>query len=421
MPGANDAGISYSPEPDSPTTFSFLNPIVSNTTRSGAASTTSETHNQPTTANQPGFTAENQSGHQSSTLPVVYYPYPYISSGSPSDKPKRTQVKNACTNCQKACKKCDEQRPCGRCVRYGLTDCTDSERKKRVTGAKRGPYRRRERVVAPPEHATGEAGLSDSATTAAGTGSSTSIDTSQQNHTAVFPFPMFFSPANGTQAVQAGLFAVYGYSTNGIPLGPDGQPIQFGTTYPVPIGYIPATISVPPNPATQSEHETPSSSQAATPQGNGNGEDLNERETCSTVDVSDANEGTHGTNGGNQTPNGEALSHPSQLAVGYSDQDSSFSPSFPITSFGSLSPLASTPSFHASQHNTQHTPTNSPSTRKRKIAEEVSAVIYHDSSREDQPHPRKKGTKADPGSFQLSGDLRMPLSRSVALPPSELP
>lgn len=58
---------------------------------------------------------------------------------------KRKQVKNACVNCQKACKKCDEGRPCSRCVKYGLTDtCQDSTRKERKKGIKRGPYKRRQ-------------------------------------------------------------------------------------------------------------------------------------------------------------------------------------------------------------------------------------------------------------------------------------
>ncbi len=46
-------------------------------------------------------------------------------------------------NCQKACKKCDDQRPCERCTKYGLEDtCRDSERKERKKGVKRGPYSR---------------------------------------------------------------------------------------------------------------------------------------------------------------------------------------------------------------------------------------------------------------------------------------
>ncbi|GAA5795605.1 hypothetical protein HPULCUR_000966 [Helicostylum pulchrum] len=43
----------------------------------------------------------------------------------------------------KACKKCDEGRPCQRCVKYNLTEtCQDSVRKERKKGIKRGPYKR---------------------------------------------------------------------------------------------------------------------------------------------------------------------------------------------------------------------------------------------------------------------------------------
>ncbi|TPX56622.1 hypothetical protein PhCBS80983_g04400 [Powellomyces hirtus] len=59
------------------------------------------------------------------------------SSGGPR---KRNQVKRACVNCQKACKKCDNGRPCGRCIKFGLeTTCADSARKERQrVGVKRG-------------------------------------------------------------------------------------------------------------------------------------------------------------------------------------------------------------------------------------------------------------------------------------------
>lgn len=49
-------------------------------------------------------------------------------------------------NCQKACKKCDEARPCPRCVKYGIaTTCVNSTRKERKKGVKRGPYKRRQK------------------------------------------------------------------------------------------------------------------------------------------------------------------------------------------------------------------------------------------------------------------------------------
>lgn len=68
-------------------------------------------------------------------------------------KSKRRQVKNACINCQKACKRCDEGRPCSRCVKYGLSaTCQDSARKERKRGIKRGPYKRRATTGSTPSH-----------------------------------------------------------------------------------------------------------------------------------------------------------------------------------------------------------------------------------------------------------------------------
>ncbi|KAI9321241.1 hypothetical protein BX666DRAFT_952773 [Dichotomocladium elegans] len=62
-------------------------------------------------------------------------------------RPKRRQVKNACVNCQKACKKCDDGRPCQRCIKLGLTaTCTNSPRKERKKGVKRGPYKKRQHL-----------------------------------------------------------------------------------------------------------------------------------------------------------------------------------------------------------------------------------------------------------------------------------
>jgi len=76
-----------------------------------------------------------------SQLPPQQSAQPELNSNG---KPKRKQVKNACVNCQKACKKCDDGRPCQRCIKYGLTEtCVDSVRKERKKGVKRGPYKRR--------------------------------------------------------------------------------------------------------------------------------------------------------------------------------------------------------------------------------------------------------------------------------------
>ena len=44
---------------------------------------------------------------------------------------KRQQVKHACINCQRACKKCDDKRPCQRCVRQGTAiSCIDLVKKR---------------------------------------------------------------------------------------------------------------------------------------------------------------------------------------------------------------------------------------------------------------------------------------------------
>ncbi|KAI9351755.1 hypothetical protein DFJ73DRAFT_367796 [Zopfochytrium polystomum] len=62
---------------------------------------------------------------------------PTATSQTPSSAgyPKRNQVKNACISCQRACKKCDNARPCDRCVKYGIADsCADSVRKERKKG-----------------------------------------------------------------------------------------------------------------------------------------------------------------------------------------------------------------------------------------------------------------------------------------------
>lgn len=44
---------------------------------------------------------------------------------------KRKQVKQACANCQRACKKCDDVRPCQRCIKLGMEEsCFDTLRKR---------------------------------------------------------------------------------------------------------------------------------------------------------------------------------------------------------------------------------------------------------------------------------------------------
>jgi len=76
-------------------------------------------------------------------ISAMVYP-PYGAPPMPQPRPKRKQVKMACTNCAAACKRCDDSRPCERCQKYGIADsCIDGQRKERKKGIKRGPYKRK--------------------------------------------------------------------------------------------------------------------------------------------------------------------------------------------------------------------------------------------------------------------------------------
>ncbi|KAJ1879206.1 hypothetical protein H4R99_002586 [Coemansia sp. RSA 1722] len=90
---------------------------------------------------------KSPSSPQRASAPSWMLPGDEEAGRSSSDAPSRTkraQVKNACVNCQRACKKCDSGRPCQRCVKYNLQEsCVDSKRKPRKKGIKRGPYKKR--------------------------------------------------------------------------------------------------------------------------------------------------------------------------------------------------------------------------------------------------------------------------------------
>ncbi|KAH9268330.1 hypothetical protein BASA84_000243 [Batrachochytrium salamandrivorans] len=61
-------------------------------------------------------------------IPTASVKFTTSSSGSN----RRSQVKIACVHCKSACKKCDSQRPCARCVRIGKPEsCRDAPRKER--------------------------------------------------------------------------------------------------------------------------------------------------------------------------------------------------------------------------------------------------------------------------------------------------
>ncbi|KAF5389623.1 hypothetical protein D9757_004179 [Collybiopsis confluens] len=104
--------------------------------------------------------------HPDGTQPAIPYPLLYppgmiyafpppvpaaapAAASAEASRPKRRQVKMACTNCATACKRCDEARPCERCKKYGVADtCVDGQRKERKKGIKRGPYKRKSKPSA---------------------------------------------------------------------------------------------------------------------------------------------------------------------------------------------------------------------------------------------------------------------------------
>lgn len=59
-----------------------------------------------------------------------------IETESGTTKAKRIQVKSACINCRKSCKKCSSSRPCERCVKNGQENsCIDVARRRRETAS----------------------------------------------------------------------------------------------------------------------------------------------------------------------------------------------------------------------------------------------------------------------------------------------
>ncbi|KAI9105832.1 hypothetical protein DFS34DRAFT_31196 [Phlyctochytrium arcticum] len=67
---------------------------------------------------------------------------------SKKERDRREQCKIACVHCKKACKKCDNLRPCSRCCRMGYAaSCSDAPRKERSKATnRRAPYSKRASV-----------------------------------------------------------------------------------------------------------------------------------------------------------------------------------------------------------------------------------------------------------------------------------
>ncbi|KAL4072473.1 hypothetical protein V8B97DRAFT_372250 [Scleroderma yunnanense] len=125
-------------------------------------------------------------------------PFPQFSQPAPpatnGQRPKRKQVKMACTNCANACKRCDEARPCERCVKYGIQEsCIDGVRKERQKGIKRGPYKRKNK----PAGGEGSFEATNGDSEWQGNGASSSNPTSSQAPTTVHAIPHYPPPAEG--------------------------------------------------------------------------------------------------------------------------------------------------------------------------------------------------------------------------------
>lgn len=88
-------------------------------------------------------------------------------------------------NCQKACKKCDDGRPCQRCIKLGLTaTCVNSPRKERKKGVKRGPYKKRQQATA-----------QQSTAASSNPPALTNLDSSDSDGAAITPSPtQFYCP-----------------------------------------------------------------------------------------------------------------------------------------------------------------------------------------------------------------------------------
>ncbi|OCH89283.1 hypothetical protein OBBRIDRAFT_813230 [Obba rivulosa] len=193
-------------------------------------------------------------------------PYPAGVPLQPSQpRPKRKQVKMACTNCAGACKRCDEARPCERCVKYGISDtCVDGVRKERKKGIKRGPYKRKNRS-------------SDSFS------GGTNATTEQPTPPAPYPmppegyYPYFYPPPPG-YAPPAHDGQNHGEGVpNGSPQSiphPGYYPMHHPAMYPpfpgyaaagpIPYGVAPAAVSAPP----QNGAQTASTNGRSTADGN---------------------------------------------------------------------------------------------------------------------------------------------------------
>ncbi|KDR79930.1 hypothetical protein GALMADRAFT_242061 [Galerina marginata CBS 339.88] len=136
-------------------------------------------------------------------------------------RPKRKQVKMACTNCAGACKRCDETRPCERCVKYGIADsCVDGQRKERKKGIKRGPYKRKAKGEADSPSFSG-GGDWPNGTPPSSTTSAPGIHPVQAPYAPEGYYPVYYPPPGFMPHPHDGQ-----PGPDGSPSHPNGQPIM---------------------------------------------------------------------------------------------------------------------------------------------------------------------------------------------------
>jgi hypothetical protein len=129
-----------------------------------------------------------------------------------------------CTNCAAASKRCDEIRPCERCIKYGLADlCHNRVRRGRKKGIKRGPYKQK----------TKSGGSSD------GTIFAPSAQQTSSSNAAGKELPSLSQPdtaPTSTTTPSAAIHALVQFAPGLLPPGPEGY---YSYYYPPPHRLMP--------------------------------------------------------------------------------------------------------------------------------------------------------------------------------------
>lgn len=109
----------------------------------GSPLTPSSSSDFPDSDSMPSPRQRRQYKRRSSTTTATSAAHPH-SPYNTDDHSKRHQTKLACVWCRKLSKKCDTQRPCGRCVQFDrCSECVDAPpRRARAKGIDRGAYKK---------------------------------------------------------------------------------------------------------------------------------------------------------------------------------------------------------------------------------------------------------------------------------------